>query len=91
MQYIGLALSGLFVLRYPAQVSSGGPAQDICEAPLSIFYNGIYVLGDLWEYWRTAVPNLSVVDMFNFVEFDIADERSDFLRSLAYRGSWPPA
>jgi hypothetical protein len=91
MQYIGLALSGLFVLRYPTQVSSGGPAQDICEAPLSIFYNGIYVLGDLWEYWRTAVPNLSVVDMFNFVEFDIADERSDFLRSLAYRGSWPPA
>jgi hypothetical protein len=36
-------------------------------------------------------PNLSVVDMFHFVEFDIDDERSDFLRSLAYRGSWPPA
>ena len=49
------------------------------------------MLGDLWEYWRTAFPNLSVVDMFNFVEFDIDDERSDFLRSLAYRGPWPPA
>jgi hypothetical protein len=28
--------------------------------------------------------------MFDFVEFDIDDERSEFLRSLAYRGSWPP-
>jgi hypothetical protein len=28
--------------------------------------------------------------MFNFVEFDIDDKRSEFLRSLAYRGSWPP-
>jgi len=25
--------------------------------------------------------------MFDFVEFDIDDERSEFLRSLAYRGS----
>ena len=65
--------------------------QDLCEAPLSVFYNVIYVLGDLWKYWRTSFPNLSIVDMFNFVEFDIDDERSDFLRSLAYQGSWPPA
>ena len=75
---------------YPAQVSNGVLAQDSSKAPLSIFFNGIYVLGDLWEYWRTAFPNMSVVDMFEFVEFDIDDERFEFLRSLAYRGSWPP-
>jgi hypothetical protein len=28
--------------------------------------------------------------MFDFVEFDIDDERSKFLCSLAYQGSWPP-
>jgi len=76
---------------YPAQVSSGGPAQDTYEAPLSIFFNGIYVSRDLWEYWRSAFPNMSVVDMFEFVEFDIDDERSEFVQSLACRGSWPPA
>jgi hypothetical protein len=53
------------------------------------FFNGIYVLGDLWEYWRTAFPNMSIVDMFDFFEFNIDDERSQFLRSLVYRGSWP--
>ena len=68
---------------YPAQVSSRGPTQDNYEAPLSIFFNEIYVSGDLWEYWRIAFPNMSVVDMFKFVEFDIDDERSEFLRSLA--------
>jgi len=52
-----------------------------------IFFNEIYVLGDLWEYWQTAFPDLGLVDMFNFVEFDIDDERSDFLRSVACRGS----
>jgi hypothetical protein len=81
----------MFVLHfYPTQVSCGGPAQDPCEAPLSICYDGIYVSGELWEYWRTAFPNMSAVDMFKFVEFDIDDERSEFLRSLACRGSWPP-
>ena len=82
----------LFPLRfYPAQVSGGGPAQDLCETPLSIFYKGIYVSGELWEYWRIAFPNMRVVDMFEFVGYDLDDERSEFVRSLACRGSWPPA
>jgi len=31
------------------------------------------------------------VDMFEFVGYDLDDERSEFVRSLARRGSWPPA
>lgn len=44
----------------------------------------------MWEYWQAAFPSMSVLDMFDFVEFDIDDERSEFVRSLAHRGSWPP-
>ena len=76
---------------YPAQVSSGGPAQDSCEAPLSIFYKGIYASGELWDYWRIAFPNMRLVDMFEFVGYDIDGEGSGFIQSLARRGSWPPA
>jgi hypothetical protein len=28
--------------------------------------------------------------MLDFIEFHIDDERSEFVRSLAHRGSWPP-
>jgi hypothetical protein len=41
----------LFFSIYPAQASNGVPAQDASDvAPLSIYFNGIYVLGDLWQY-----------------------------------------
>jgi len=34
---------------------------------------------------------MRVVDMFEFVGNDLDDKRSEFVRSLACRGSWPPA
>ena len=51
--------------------------------------DGIYVSGELWEYWRDTFPRPSVCDMFSFVVRDIDDERAEFTRSLAWRGPWP--
>jgi hypothetical protein len=52
--------------------------------------DGIYVSGELWEYWRDTSPRPSVGDMFSFVAHDIDDERAEFTRSLAWQGPWPP-
>jgi hypothetical protein len=77
---------------WPAQVSGEGPVQDVCDvALLSFFYNRIYVLLDFWEHCQVAFPNQNVVDMFDFIDFDIDYERSEFIRSLAHRGTWPPS
>lgn len=51
--------------------------------------DGVYVSGEIWEYWRDSFPRPSVEDMFNFVLHDIDDERAEFTRSLAWRGPWP--
>ena len=48
--------------------------------------DGVYVSGELWEYWRDAFPRRSVCDMFDFVLHNIDDERAKFTRSLAWRG-----
>ena len=53
--------------------------------------DGIYVSGELWEYWLDTYPRPSVREMFSSVVCDIDDERAEFTRSLAWQGPWPPA
>jgi hypothetical protein len=48
--------------------------------------HGIYVSGELWEYWGDTFPSPSVRDMFNFVVHDIDDDRAIFVRSLVWQG-----
>jgi hypothetical protein len=58
--------------------------------PLTFYRDGIYVSGELWGYWRAAFLRGSVDDMFVSVICDIDDERAEFTRSVAWRGSSPP-
>jgi hypothetical protein len=71
----------------PTQVSSRVAAQDV--APLTFYYDGIFVSGDLWEYWRKTFPGSSVGDIFEDVKSDIDDESVESTRSLAWRGPPP--
>ena len=57
--------------------------------PLTMYQDGVYVSGELWQYWCEAFPQRSICDMFAFVIYDIDDERSKFTRSLAWRGPRP--
>lgn len=59
--------------------------------PLTMMKEGVYVSGELWEYWRDTFSHPSVIEMFNFVLDVIDDEHAQFTRSLAWRGPWPPA
>ena len=59
------------------------------ESPVTMYQDGIYVSGELWQYWQEAFPHRSVCDMFAFVKYDIDDERAEFTRSLAWRGPRP--
>ena len=70
-----------------AQVPNREPAQDV--APLTLYNDGIYVSGELWEYWRLAFPRSIVRDEFESVKFDIDNERAGFTRALAWRGPPP--
>ena len=70
-----------------AQVLNREPAQDV--APLTLYNDGIYVSGELWEYWRSAFPRSIAHDVFESVRFDIDDERAGFTRALAWRGPPP--
>ena len=65
-----------------------GPMRDV--APLTMMQDGIYVSGELWEYWHDTFPRSSVRDMFDFVVCDIDDERAEFTRPLAWQGPWTP-
>jgi hypothetical protein len=58
--------------------------------PVTMFVDGIYVSGELWQYWREAFPQRSVRDMFDFVKCDIDDERAVFTRLLPWGGPQPP-
>ena len=58
--------------------------------PLTMYQDGIYVSGELWEYWRQSFPRPSVFEMFTFVSYDIDDECAEFVRSLAWRDPRPP-
>ena len=71
----------------PAQVPNLEPAQDV--APLSLYNDGIYVSGELWEYWRSAFPHSVARDVFESVKLDIDDEHAGFTRALAWRGPPP--
>ena len=57
--------------------------------PLTLYNNGIYVSGELWDYWRSTFPRSVVSDVFDLVRFDIDDERAEFTRALAWRGPPP--
>ena len=52
--------------------------------PLTFFQDGIYVSGELWEYWRQSFLRPLVVEMFAFIAYDIDNERAEFSRSLAW-------
>ena len=54
-----------------------------------MYQDGIYVSGELWEYWRQTFPGPSVFEMFAFVMYDIDDERVEFIWSLGWRGPRP--
>jgi hypothetical protein len=69
------------------QVSSEGPTQEVM--PLTFYCDGIFVDGELWEYWRKPFPLSNVHDMFEDMKRDIDDEHAEFTRSLARRGSLP--
>ena len=70
-----------------AQVSNREPTQDVM--PLTLYNNGIYVSGELCEYWHSAFPLSIARDVFESVKFDIDDERAGFTRALAWRGPPP--
>lgn len=54
------------------QVSPQGPPRDL--TPLTMMKDGLYVRGELWDYWHDSFPRRSVRDMFDFVAQDIEDE-----------------
>jgi hypothetical protein len=46
--------------------------------------DGVYVSGELWEYWRDTFPRPLVCDMWDFLMNDIDDDRAKFVTSLAW-------
>ena len=44
--------------------------------PITMYQDDIYVDGELWQYWRETFPHYSVHDMFDFVKYDIDNERA---------------
>jgi hypothetical protein len=49
----------------------------------------VYIIGELWGYWRAAFPCGSIDDIFISIICDIDDKRAEFTRSLAWRGHLP--
>lgn len=62
--------------------------QDV--VPVTMMQDGVYVSGELWEYWRDTFPRPSVCDMWDFVMNDTDDDCAEFVRSLAWRGPRSP-
>ena len=58
--------------------------------PLTMFQDGVYVNGELWNYWQETFVRPSIFEMFAFIMYDIDDKRVEFVRSLAWRGPRPP-
>jgi len=54
--------------------------------PLTFMRDGVYVSGQLCDYWRASFPRAYVCEMWAFVMNDIDDECAEFVRSLAWRG-----
>lgn len=57
--------------------------------PLTLYNDGIYVSGELWDYWRSTFPHSVASDVFDSVRFDIDDEHAEFTCALAWRGPPP--
>ena len=57
--------------------------------PLNLYNDGIFVSGELWEYWCSAFPRSVARDVFESVKLDIDDERAGFTRALALCGPPP--
>jgi len=55
--------------------------------PLTLYQDGVYVSGEIWGYWHESFPSRSVGDMWAFMVNDVDDDRDEFTRSLAWRGS----
>ena len=55
-------------------ISSFGPMQDML--PVTMYQDGVYVSGELWEYWRETFPRPHVCEMFAFKTYDIDDEHA---------------
>ena len=54
-------------------------------APLTMYQDGVYVSGELRQYWCEAFPRCSICEMFAFVISDIDDDHAEFTRSVAWR------
>ena len=83
MNKVYFVLNGFVENFNLAQVPNQEPAQDV--APLTLYNDGIYVSGELWEYWCLAFPRSIVCDVFESVKFDIDDERAGFTHALTWR------
>ena len=57
---------------------------------MTMLRDGLYVDGDLWDYWRSAFPTPRVSEMFDFVLADIDDDRASLLDRLLSEGPIPP-
>ena len=51
---------------------------------LTFFQDGVFVNGELLEYWRQSFPRPSIFEMFAFIAYDIDDKHVEFVRSLAW-------
>lgn len=58
--------------------------------PLTFMQDGVYVSGELWDYWHDSFPQPSVCEMWAFIMDGIDDERASFVRSLAWQGPRSP-
>lgn len=56
-----------------------GPMQDM--TPLMFMQDGIYVSGELWNYWRDLFSQPLVCKMWAFVMDDIDDEHACLARA----------
>jgi hypothetical protein len=74
--------------NYLAHVAPGLPVQDVLS--ITMMRDGLYVHGEMLDYWQHAFPNSGVSDLYKFVAFDVDDEDAHFTRSVAWRGpEWP--
>ena len=62
--------------------------QDVTS--LMMMQGGVYVSGELWDFWCDTFPRPSICEMWAFVMNDIDDERAKFVRSLDWRGPRSP-
>lgn len=52
--------------------------------------DGVYVSGELWEYWCATFPRPLVRNMWDFVLYDLDNDHAEFVGSLAWQGPRSP-